>query len=131
MKLLKLSFILLLVSVFAACGGDDESGSGDCVQADWVGVYTGTINCDGTGEEDVTVTITASGTDAVIIKYETATLESEFDPYTPDGCEIDDTQSQSGISLTVEATLDGNTLTFKDILGTSLANITCSLTATK
>ena len=52
---------------FAACNSDDDSSG--CTQADWVGTYNGTVDCNGV-EEDVTVTITASGSDAVIIRYE-------------------------------------------------------------
>lgn len=130
MNLLRLSFLLVLILGLSACGSDDESST-SCVQSDWVGTYTGTVDCDGT-VEDVTVTITASGTDAVIIKYESATMETEYDPITPDGCTIDQSQSDSGITLSLEVTLDGDNLRMDEsieFIGLPATN--CNITASK
>lgn len=129
MNLLRLSFFLILTMTIAACGSDDDSAM-SCDQSDWVGVYTGTIDCDGTSE-DVTVTITASGSEAIIIKYETTTVETEFDPLTPEGCDLNASSSAGGITLTVEASLDGDDLTFKDVLTVAGSTETCNITATR
>ena len=68
MKLFKLLLLFAILSTITACGDDD-----DCVQADWVGVYTGTVTCTEDGvvldTEDVTVTISAEGSDQISIVY--------------------------------------------------------------
>ena len=119
---------LALIVAFSACSKDDDNPT--CAQSDWVGTYTGTIDCDGT-MENVTLTITASGTDAVIISYETPTLTTDYDPLTPDGCNISVSGSLGGISSLVEATLDGNELTLLEELSGGGITSTCNLTVTK
>ena len=129
MNLLKLSFLLVLAVTFTACGSDDDSEP-VCVQSDWVGTYSGTVDCDGT-VEDVTVTITASGADAIVIKHETSTVETEFDPLTPTGCDLDRTASSGGFTVTVDATLDDDKLSFVEILTDGNTTTTCTITATR
>ncbi len=133
MKLLKLSILAVVLTVFGACSGDDDSGA-TCTQADWVGTYTGTQTCDGI-TEDVTVTITASGTDAIIIKYVVtaagSTTELELDPATPTGCDLDQTASSGAATLTVNTNLDGGKLTLTDILSDGTTTVTCTITATR
>ncbi|MFT4667273.1 MAG: major membrane immunogen (membrane-anchored lipoprotein) [Gammaproteobacteria bacterium] len=127
MKLLKLSLMLVLVSLFAACGDDD---SNECTQSDWVGIYTGTAICDGVSE-DVTVTITASGTDKIIITYETTNLEAEYDPLDYSGCDINEAQSAGTTSLTVDASIDGDNFSLTEVITIGAATSTCTLTASK
>ncbi|MEO1260957.1 MAG: hypothetical protein AAFZ15_19310 [Bacteroidota bacterium] len=129
MKLLKFAFFLAVALTLSACG-DDDSSSPSCTQDDWVGTYTGTVDCDGV-TEDVTVNITASGDNAVLVMYETATFTVEFEAITPDGCEIDQSQSAVGLSLTVEATLNGDDLSFKDVITYGGTTATCTIDATR
>ena len=129
MNFFRLSFFLLLVVAMTACGKDDD-GTVTCTQSDWVGTYEGTLDCDGT-VEDVTVTITASGADAIIIVYETTTVTAEYDPLTPDACDLTATSSDIGISLTVDAALDGNKLAFSEVLTLGGSTSTCDITATR
>ena len=129
MKLSKLALFLMLVVAFASCKNDDESPT-NCTQSDWVGTYDGTLNCNG-ASEDVTVTITASGSEAIVIKYETANLETEFDPLTPNGCNLDVSQSDQGITLSVNAELDGDNLTFSEDLTIGGGTSSCDITATR
>ncbi len=118
--------MLVLITFLGACSDDDPT----CIQSDWVGNYTGIQVCNG-ASFPVTVAITASGSDAVIVMYETEGLETEFDPLMFNNCDIDQTDSQGTLTLTVDASLDGDNLTFKDVLsdGTNTAN--CNITATR
>ncbi|MDA7501916.1 hypothetical protein N8482_01445 [Chitinophagales bacterium] len=128
MKLLKLSFLFAIAIAFTSCGDD----AGDCVAADWVGTYNGTYECDDATEaEDVVVTITASGTDAILVTYETDTVVAEWEAITPDGCAIDESDSQNGITLTIDASLDGDNLSFTDVLSGGGSSVSCSITATR
>lgn len=128
MKFLKLSLFALLVVGFVACKKDKDS-TPTCTQSDWVGTYEGTTDCGGSSE-DVTVTITASGADAVVIEYATATLTTTYDPATPTNCTINESGTDAGITFTTNATLDGDKLTIKETLA-GIAPFTCDLTATR
>jgi len=127
MKLLKLSLLLVLITFLSACSDDDDPA---CTQADWVGNYTGAQVCNG-ASFDVTVSITASGSDAVLVIYEVDGLETEFDPLTFNNCDIDRTESTGDLTLTVDASLDGDNLTFRDVLTVGTETIDCSITATR
>ncbi len=129
MNFLKSSLFALLVVGFVACKKDDDSSS-TCTQSDWVGTYEGTTDCGGTSE-DVTVTITASGTDAIVIEYATPSLTSTYDPITPSNCSINESGTDLGITLTVDADLDGDKLTIKETISGGGADFTCNLTATR
>lgn len=129
MKLLKLACCLVLALSFVACDKDDDVQK-DCATADWIGVYEGTIDCDGT-EEDVTVTITANGSEEIVISYETITFSVEYDPLNPDNCKIDITESGGGISLSLDATLNGDSFTMTEVFTVSGASTTCEITATR
>ena len=132
MNLTRLSFFLMLVLAFSACKKDgDDDTMASCEQADWVGTYEGTIDCDGT-QENVTLTITADGTDAIIIKYEAGIVTTEYDPLTPNGCDLNITASGGGFTATVEATLDGDNLTFTETVSDGGSNTTtCEATVTR
>jgi len=127
MKLLRLSFSLILVTFLSACSDDEEP---ICTQADWVGTYTGNQNC-GAGDEDVTLTIAAAGPTALLIKAETATVETQYDPLTPNNCDIEESQSAGTATLTVEFSLDGDRLTLTEVLSEGTNTSTCTTTATR
>ena len=129
MKLLRLSIFLALVMAMTACNKDDDDAS-TCTQSDWVGTYKGTQDCDG-DTENVTVTIIARGSNEITIKYETATVTTEFNPLTPAGCDLDQTDSAGGLTLVVDASINGDQLTFKDILSDGSTTTTCTITATR
>ena len=82
--------------------------------------------------EGVTVTITASGTDALNISYETTNGSStSFNtPLIFDGCTINFSQSSGGATTTVEASLMDDELILRDVL-TFGGTIDCSITATR
>lgn len=127
MKLVRFACLLMVVCSFVACGDD----AGDCVQGDWVGTYSGTIDCDGV-EEAVTVTVTASGDTDINFEYTQASgLTTTLDPFTPDGCGFDISESAGGITLTSDGELDGNTLTYSEEFGTDAGSSNCSFTATR
>ncbi len=128
MKFFKLSLFFLLVA-FSACKKDDDS-TPTCTQSDWVGTYEGTTDCGGS-DEDVTVTIVASGADAVVIQYATATLTTTYDPITPTNCTINESGTDAGITITVDATLDGDKLTIQETIAGGGTSFTCDLTATR
>ena len=129
MKLLKLSLFSLLVVAFAACKKDKDS-TPTCTQSDWVGTYEGTTDCGGS-TEDVTVTITASGVDAIVIEYATATLTTSYDPITPTNCDLNASGTDAGITLTVVGALDDDKLTLKETITGGGTTFTCDLTATR
>jgi|GEM_PF-1071398 len=131
MNLFKLFTLVLMLSVFAACGDDEV----ECVQTDWVGTYTGTITCteDGTAEdpEDVTITVTASGTDKLIFEYDTDNSDIETDPLDFNGCDVNVSESDQGLSLTITANLDGDVLTFTDVFTANGESSTCVIAANR
>ncbi|MEM6725095.1 MAG: hypothetical protein AAF598_13740 [Bacteroidota bacterium] len=124
----KLQFLVVILALaFAGCSEDDTVA---CTQADWVGTYSGTVNCDGT-TEDVTVTITANGADQIVVVYETATVLTEFDPLPFTECELNVSENDGTNSLVVDADIDGDQLSFIEIIGLGSATSTCTLTATR
>jgi len=130
MKFLKLSFFVALIFTFAACDTTDN-----CVQADWVGTYTATQSCDGGTADDATVTITASGSDAIIIETVIAdssgSLTTTTDPIVFDGCAFSVSASQGGVTLVSTGTLDGDNLTLTDTYSGSGSSTVCTTSATR
>jgi len=105
----------------------------DCMQSDWVGSYSGTIDCDG-DQSNVEMTITAAGAEGLIIAYTTSDgTEADYEePLNPDGCNIDQTIVEGNVSLSVDASLDGVNLSFQEIItvdGQQLSS--CNITATR
>lgn len=127
MKSLKIASLFLFVFFMAACGDDDPV----CVQSDWVGVYTGTEVCDGVSEA-ATIRVTASGANDILVKVETATTETEYNPITLNGtsCSVDETQSDGTNTIVFEGSLSGETFTLKSTISGAI-NYTCNLTGTK
>lgn len=120
----------MLIVTLSACGKDDD-GPATCTQSDWVGTYEGTINCDGT-TEDVTVTITANGAAALDVSYTTASSSTTYtEPLIPVNCDIDISGTDAGITVTLDASLDGDKLTMKEVISGGGVSSTCDLTATR
>ena len=130
MQLLKFSTCLFVLLTWAACNGDDDS-SPSCIQADWVGTYTGTVQCDTEDAEIVNVTISESGSNTVNIDYATFSANSFFPSLPIEECGIDFSQTDQGLTLTVSATLDGNNLTFTETISSASNSSTCSIIASK
>lgn len=120
----------MLLLALSACKKDDDDVTMVCMQDDWVGTYSGTIDCNGT-EEAVTVTITASGTENIIIKYESASVTTDYDPLPFNGCDLNASGTVSGITVNTDVTLNGNQLDMSEtvIIGTSTT--TCTIAATR
>ncbi|PHN00884.1 hypothetical protein [Flavilitoribacter nigricans] len=129
MKYLKVTLFLMVLLAVSSCKKDDDTMT-TCTPADWVGTYVGTIDCDG-NTEDITVTITASGTDDIIISYQTATVSADYDPLPPDGCDLDISASGGGFTASVDGELDGNSLTFTETISDGTNTTSCSVTATR
>lgn len=126
--LLYLPFLVMgMLLISPGCKKDDDN---KCTQSDWVGTYKGTVTCDGTSE-DVTLTITASGAAAIVIKYETANGTTEYDPQTPDGCKLNISGTDGGITATINATLDGSKLTLSESLSGGGITSSCNITVTR
>ncbi|MEM9260115.1 MAG: hypothetical protein AAGA62_10750 [Bacteroidota bacterium] len=133
MKTLKLSLFALLVLCFAACQDDDDTPT-VCSQSDWVGSYTGTVTCDGE-TDDVEVTITASGTENIVIEYTVtdslSTATTTYDPLPFNSCEFSNMASGGGITASIMADLSGNSLSLSETLSDSTTTSTCQIMATR
>lgn len=125
---MKLTFGLMLAIGFIACDKDDDQK--DCTRANWVGTYEGTIECDGV-EEDVIVTISASGTEDIIIEYETSTVIATYDPLPTDKCDFDHSTTGGGISLSVDARLNNDNFTLEEIYTVGGLTTNCNINATR
>lgn len=120
----------MLLLAFSACKKDDDDVTTVCMQDDWVGTYSGTVDCDGT-EEAVTVTITASGTDNIIIKYESASTTTEYDPLPFNGCDLNVSGTVSGITVNADVTLNGDQLDMSETISIGGNTTTCTIAATR
>lgn len=137
MKTFKLAFLFLALLTFVtSCEDDDDGMTTVCDQSDWTGTYTGTATCDGTPQE-ATVTITASGTDDIIIVYEardtssSTTSTTTFDPLPFVGCDLDATATGTGVSVNLDVQLNGDELTFTEITTVGTDITTCVVAATR
>ena len=120
-RVLFLFFVLSLVS----CGEDA------CTQENWIGTYTGTIICDGNSEE-VTVMITASGNESVVIRYESATISTEYSALPIMECALSASSSAGGLNVNITSTLDGNDLVINEIISVDGGSTdTCNIVASK
>lgn len=133
MKLFKLAFLLLAVLSIASCGDDDDTGPIVCSQSDWVGVYVGTEDCSTTDAQGATITITASGTDAINFTYETedGTTTTLTEPIVFDGCSLSVSGMESGITLTLNGSLDGDDITFNSAIDFGGVVTTCTISGTR
>lgn len=130
MNFLRLAFILMLFIGLSNCKKNDDDAA-TCTQADWVGTYSGTIDCDDGSSESVTVTITADGTADIVIEHATVSVTTEYDPLTPSNCNIDVSNSAGGFSVSINASLDGNNLEIEETLSGGGNSSTCTITATR
>jgi hypothetical protein len=129
MNFLRLAFCAVLALSLTSCDKDDDVQK-DCTQADWVGVYVGTIECAG-GSEGVTVTITASGASSIIIAYETNTLTSEYDPLMPNKCDLNVSSSAGGDEISIDANVNNGKFTMDETYTLSGNTVTCKIDATR
>ncbi len=129
MKTFKLSLLLLAILSIAACS-DDDDGMTTCLQSDWVGTYSGTVDCDGV-TEDVTVTVAASGTANLLVSYQSPTVQTNFDPLPFSNCDLVATATGAGFTVTLDADLAGNQLTLEEVISDSTSTSTCLITATR
>lgn len=132
MKLFKLSLLLVLVSFFTACSDDDDdSKATNCVQADWIGTYTGNQNCNG-DDYDIVIEVEADGEDNVIISYTSLSGNLTYQSTAFNNCQLSISNTEDDLTLSLDADLNGNVLTFSESLssmGISLS--TCMTSATK
>lgn len=117
MNVFRMAFLFAVLFFLTACS--EEDGATDCEQSDWVGTYSGTIDCDGETEA-VTLVITALGDSDIIVSYSTA-LVSDYSPgqTTPDGCEIEHTLSEGGLEIVIMATLSESELIYEEEITTT------------
>ena len=127
MKFQKLLLLSLFALIFGACEKDEVLS---CTQSDWVGTYTGSVIC-GTVSEDATITIIASGDNAIIVKYEDSSSSTEYDPIVPSNCEIMEMNSDTTFSLTVEGFLIDDNLTITETWSTLGQTGTCEITGVR
>lgn len=125
----------MLLLAFSACKKDDEDVTPACAASDWAGTYTGTADCDD-GDEDVTLTITASAADSIIVSYEIAldgggSVTTEYDPLPVNACDFSFSGTEFGITVSVDATLDDDTLTLTETFSDGTDTSTCKLTVTR
>ena len=129
MKVLRLTYVLALLIAFSACKKDDDEGP-TCTRDNWIGTYTGTVDCDG-NSEPATVTITASGDNDIVIRYVTGSVTTTFDPLPVTNCMIERTNSAGGVTGSVMTTLDGDKLSLTEILTGGGFNTNCQVEATR
>ncbi|MEM1320327.1 MAG: hypothetical protein AAGG75_08720 [Bacteroidota bacterium] len=129
MKLLKLSLVFLVALFWGACNNDDESS---CDQNGWLGTYTGTTDCL-SGDEEVTVTITASGSEDLLMRYETATGGVDIGPFVIDGCKAtrSSMDPSSLDSFVGELELDGGNLSYTQTRTVAGTASSCTFDANK
>ena len=131
MKFLNLFFFATVLLFTTSCDNEET-----CLQSDWVGTYTGTADCDG-AVNDVEVTITANGSDEIIIEYvasySSGTVTTTYPATIPTDCTYDLTESASGFTLTADASLNDDNLTINEVITSNSTNETfpCTITATR
>ncbi len=111
--------------MFAAGCGDDDDGGPTCAQSEFIGTYTGTDNCTGTGGTPSTsVVITAGANDnEIIVNGMTATI---------DGCNFSWGSTTLGTGITGSGGINGNELSYRvksETIGTTVFE--CNFTGTK
>ncbi len=128
MNVLRLTYVLALLIAFSACKKDKDEDP-ICTQADWIGTYTGTADCDG-NSDPATVTITASG-DNIVIRYSAGNTTTTFDPLPVTNCMIERTNTAGGVTGSVMATLDGDKFSLTESVTGGGFNINCQVEATR
>lgn len=131
MKFSQLSVLTLfsLVLTWSACAPEPMTKPA-CTQSSWVGTYSGSVDCDGT-VEDVTVEITASGSEAIVITYMAATFNVQYQPLTPEGCTLSFSETDQGVTISLDGSIDGDELNLVEGYASSSYNSTCTINATR
>ena len=117
----KLFTVLAAMCFLIACGSDDS-----CTQADWIGTYSGTTNCDdGEPAEDTTIVVSAGATEN--------TLNVDGNEIAFDGCKFSITEMDPffGIEITSNYELDGNTLRSEASFSLFGISVSCTFEGTK
>lgn len=122
---MKLNLFLILAVLFtlSSCGDDD------CVQADWLGTYTGTESCEGE-TTDATIVVTAQGTDMLSFSIESDGSTTSFD-LPLDGCSTSSVEEEDEIRLELSASLDGNDLSIDSDFTVGSDSAACEYRVTK
>ena len=94
----------------SACRKDNS-----CKQADWVGTYTGTIDCNG-HIGDVNIEITkGEDNNEIIFFYERIGFVAASNRIEVNGCSVDLSSSDALFSYTYTLALDGDSIFHEDI----------------
>ena len=125
MRVYKLFVLAIFSLIILSCGDSEE-----CVQLDWVGTYTGTAECNGV-ETTATVIITANGAGEIIIRYDTPTVITTFDPMPFDNCSADRSSSFGGNSASLSVRLEGDELTLVEKISGGGIESDCVVNAIK
>ena len=117
--------LFLIISVFLlSCGEDDNNDKiNTCTQAEWLGTYAGTEDCNGT-TDDATVAITASG-DSIIMAISNPSSTVTTPAIAIDNCTISESVDLGGtFPLELDVSLDTDELT----IITNFAGSQCTYT---
>ena len=121
---------ILFFTAFISCSSDPMDSTPECTPEDYVGNYSGTLNC-GLVQQNVNavVTVATPNTINIIIDGQITTCEVQ-------GCmiiipEVDIDVSGVPVTTTGTGTLDGNTLTLVQTAAASGGAISCTTTLMK
>lgn len=101
-----------------------------CALSRWAGTYVGTADCNGS-VEDVTVTITTSGADVIIINYETRSRTGNSGLLIPIDCSVNDFSTTGSINTSWEAELDGDNVSVTETVTGVGGDFSCVITAVR
>ena len=129
MKFLRIiASLIILGTLLTSCGGDD------CTQADWVGTYSATKECD-TEFTPAEIIITASGDESILINiiFDNGSSIAQLSPFVIDNCSVSKFDTEDPTLLSIDATLenDGNTLMLATVFVFAESTMNCSTIATR
>ena len=130
MKALQLASLLLFVFLTTATSCEDDEDI-VCLQSNWIGTYSGVIDCAGT-EEDLTLTITADGADNIVISYETPTTTVDFTPIPFNNCNLEASFTQDNLTISIASNLTGGeVLNLMQTIVDGTTTSVCEIAATR
>lgn len=130
MKALQLASLLLFVFLTTATSCEDDEDI-VCLQSDWVGTYSGVVDCAGDAE-DLTLTITADGADNIVISYETPTTTVNFTPLAFNSCSLETSFTQDSLTVSIISDLTGGeTLNLTQTIVSGTTTSVCNIAATR
>ncbi len=130
MKALQLASLLLFVFLTTATSCEDDEDI-VCLQSNWIGTYSGVIDCAGT-EEDLTLTITADGADNIVISYETPTTTVSFTPIPFNNCDLEASFTQDNLTISIASNLTGGeVLNLMQTIVDGTTTSVCEIAATR